>query len=82
MAVSIAAVAAAPIAGQKFVGGGSSIHNDAASPGVTPAASSKTNPGTRVRVDGGINSDEEELKLLVWGSNRWVPLTLSLSPIL
>jgi len=84
VATSIAAVAAATIAGQKFVGG-SSIHNDASSPGVTAAASSKINPGTRVRVDGGVNDDDEELRLLVWGSNRWVcrvqvvPLALSLS---
>jgi hypothetical protein len=70
VATYIAAVGAATIAGQTV--GGSSIHNDASSPGVTAAASSKVNPGTRVRVDGGVNNDEEELGLLVWGSNRWV----------
>jgi hypothetical protein len=84
VATSIVAVGAATIAGQKFVGG-SSIHNDASSPGVTVAASSKVNPGMRVRVDGGVNNNDEELWLLVWGSNRWVcrvqvvPLALSLS---
>ncbi len=70
MATSVAAVAAAAtIASQKFMEGGS-IHNDTAA----AFTGSKVNPRTtanaiaKVRVDGG--NDEEQLSLLVWGSNR------------
>jgi hypothetical protein len=67
VATSVAAVAAAAtIASQKFMEGGS-IHNDAAA---AAFAGSKVDPRTtaKVRVDGG--NDEEQLSLLVWGSNR------------
>ena len=69
MATSVAAVAAAAtIASQKFMEGGS-IHNDTD----TAAAftGSKVDPRTtaKVRVDGG-NDEEQQLSLLVWGSNR------------
>ena len=67
MATSVAAAAAvATIAFQQAIAG--SIHNDNASPSVPAAAvSSKVNPGEIVKVGG----DEEELRLLVWGSNRF-----------
>ena len=72
MATSVAAAtaAAATIAFQQATG---SIHNDDASPSSPAAAvSSKVNPGEIVKVGG----DEEELRLLAWGSNRFA-LTLS-----
>ena len=68
VATSVAAVAAATIASQKFIEG-SAIHNDASAPSVGAATSGKVNAGT-TRVGGAIDGDDEELKLLVWGSNR------------
>jgi hypothetical protein len=67
---SVAAVAAATIASI----GGSSIHNDASSPNVTTAASGKVIPGTRVRIN---YDDDDELRLLVWGSNRYVSVAFN-----
>ncbi|KAI0255373.1 regulator of chromosome condensation 1/beta-lactamase-inhibitor protein II [Lactifluus subvellereus] len=66
VATSVAAAAAATtVAFQQAIAG--SIHSDSAPPGVPAAAgSSRVNPGAIVKVGG----DEEELRLLVWGSNR------------
>jgi len=61
-------VAAATDAGQKFIEG-SSIHNDAPAPSIATATSGKVDAGT-TRVGGTNDSTDEELKLLVWGSNR------------
>lgn len=78
MATSVAAVAAATIASQKFIEG-PAIHNDASTPNITAATSGKVDTGT-ARVGGGTNDgDEEALKLLVWGSNRCVPPTRHIS---
>lgn len=63
VATSVAAVAAAAIASQKIFDEGL-IHNDAYPP--SPKADAK---GLRV---GGRDWDEDELRLLVWGSNRYV----------
>jgi hypothetical protein len=62
VATSVAAVAAAAIAGQKFFNEGP-IRNDAYPP--SPKADAK---GLRV---GGREWNEDELRLLVWGSNRY-----------
>jgi hypothetical protein len=63
VATSVAAVAVATIASQKFFNEGP-IHNDAY------PSNLKTNAkGLRV---GGRDWDEDELRLLVWGSNRYV----------
>ena len=77
MATSVAAVAAATIASQKFIEG-SSIHNDASTPNIAAATSGKVSAGT-ARVGGTNDGDEEALKLLVWGSNRCVPPTRHVS---
>jgi hypothetical protein len=71
VATSVAAVAAATIASQKFIEG-SAIHNDASTPSIAAATPGKVSAGT-TRVGGTNDGDEEELKLLVWGSNRCVP---------
>src|SRR6266849_1260453 len=63
VATSLAAVAAATIASQKFFNEGP-IHNDAYPS--SPKANAK-----ELRV-GGRDWDEDELRLLVWGSNRYV----------
>src|SRR6266403_4427318 len=66
VATSLAAVAAATIASQKFFNEGP-IHND------TYPSSIKANAkGLRA---GGRDRDEDELRLLVWGSNRRVLYT-------
>src|SRR6267154_4908280 len=62
VATSIAAVAVATIASQKFLNEGP-IHNDA------HPSSPRNAKGLRV---GGREWDEDELRLLVWGSNRYV----------
>ena len=77
VATSVAAVAAATIASQKFIEG-SSIHNDASTPNIAAATSGKVSAGT-TRVGGTNDGDEEALKLLVWGSNRCVPPTRHIS---
>lgn len=66
VATSVAAVAAATIASQKFLNEGP-IHNDAYPS--SPKANAKA-----LRVVGGRDGDggEDELSLLVWGSNRCV----------
>src|SRR5437868_1253001 len=61
VAMSVAAVAAATIASQKFIEG-LAIHNDASAPGIAAATSGKVSAGT-TRV-GGTNDGDEELKLL------------------
>lgn len=62
MATSVAAVAAATIASQKFIEG--PIHNDNdASPSSKKAIAEKVQVDVR-------DGDEDELRLLVWGSNR------------
>jgi hypothetical protein len=63
VATSLAAVAAATIASQKFFNEGP-IHNDA-----YPSNPNANAKGLRV---GGRDWDEDELRLLVWGSNRYV----------
>lgn len=63
VATSVAVVAAATIAGQKFFNEGP-IHNDA-----YPSDLKANAKGLRV---GGKDWDEDELRLLVWGSNRYV----------
>jgi hypothetical protein len=68
IATSVAVVAAATDAGQKFIKG-SSIHNDAPAPGIATATSRKADAGT-TRVGGTNDNADEELRLLVWGSNR------------
>lgn len=68
MVTSVAAVAAATIASQKLIEG-SPIHNDASAPSIATAASGKPNAGT-TRVGDTNDSNGEDLKLLVWGSNR------------
>jgi hypothetical protein len=65
VATSLAAVAAATIASQKFFNEGP-IHNDAYPSSLKANANAK---GLRV---GGRDWDEDELRLLVWGSNRYV----------
>lgn len=65
VATSVAAVAAATIASQKLFSEGS-IHNDADPSSLKANANAK---GLRV---GGRDWDEDELRLLVWGSNRYV----------
>ena len=64
MATSVAAVAAATIASQKLFNEGP-IHNDAYPS--SPKANAKG-----LRVGGRDWDDEDELRLLVWGSNRYV----------
>ena len=66
MATSVAAAAVA-VTSQQLVGG--SIHNDAA-PSTAAPGSNQTAPGmaAKTREDGG----DEGLRLLVWGSNRFV----------
>lgn len=61
VATSVAAVAAATIASQKFIEG--PIHND------TPPSSQTVVAAKGVRVDGR-DGDDDALRLLVWGSNR------------
>jgi hypothetical protein len=67
LATSVAAVAAATIASQKFIGG--SIHNDTAATAVPSNGNLGTTVAARVRTG---CDDDEGLKLLVWGSNRSV----------
>ena len=68
-ATSVAVVAAAAtVAGQKYIEG-SSIHNDAPATSISTATSEKMKAGT-TRVGGANDSGDEELKLLVWGTNR------------
>lgn len=67
VATSLAAVAAATIASQKFFNEGP-IHNDAY------ASSIKTS--VKELRAGGRDGNEDELRLLVWGSNRCVLLLL------
>lgn len=62
VATSVAVVAAATIASQKYIEG--PIHND------TPPSSKKAESAKGVRVDGR-DVDEDALTLLVWGSNRY-----------
>jgi hypothetical protein len=68
--VSVAA-ATATITVQQAIAG--SLHNDASPSDPAAAISSKINPGEIAKVGG----DDEELRLLVWGSNRFVCLSLS-----
>ena len=63
VATSVAAVAAATIASQKFFNEGP-IHNDA-----DPSSLKANVKGLRI---GGRDWDEDELRLFVWGSNRYV----------
>ena len=72
VATSVAAVAAAAIASQKFFNEGP-IYNDAYPP--SPKADAK---GLRVV---GRDWDEDELRLLVWGSNRYVIRAFFLAPL-
>jgi hypothetical protein len=65
VATSVAAVAAATIASQKLFSEGP-IHNDADPSSLKANADAK---GLRV---GGRDWDEDVLRLLVWGSNRYV----------
>jgi len=66
--VAVVTAAAVTIAGQKFVEG--PIHNDTP-PSVPEAGPSKVNnPGTGAKVRIGGGGDDDELRLLVWGSNR------------
>src|SRR5712672_42239 len=72
VATSVAVVAAAAVtfASQKFIEG--PIHNDTP-PSVPEAGPSKiNNPGTGAKVRVGGGGDDDELRLLVWGSNRSV----------
>jgi len=72
VATSVAVVAAAAVtfASQKFIEG--PIHNDTP-PSVPEAGPSKINdPGTGAKVRVGGGGDDDELRLLVWGSNRSV----------
>ena len=62
VATSVAVVAAATIASQKYIEG--PIHND------TPSSIKKEEGAKGVRVDGR-DVDEDTLRLLVWGSNRY-----------
>jgi hypothetical protein len=64
VATSLAAVAAATITSQKFFNEGP-IHNDAY------PSNLKANATLGLRV-GGRDGEEDELRLLVWGSNRYV----------
>jgi len=63
VATSVAAVAAATIASQKFFNEGP-IHND-----VSPSSLNVNAKRVRVGVE---HNDEDELRLLVWGSNKYV----------
>jgi hypothetical protein len=73
-AVVATAVAAATVASQKFIEG--PIHNDN-----DTSPSSKNVIAKRVRVDGRDGGgDENELRLLVWGSNRYVCALIRASP--
>ncbi|KAI0282735.1 regulator of chromosome condensation 1/beta-lactamase-inhibitor protein II [Russula brevipes] len=66
-AAVVAAVAGATIASyQKFTEG--PIHNDAPPSSVPESASSNANPTVPAKVR--VGGDDEELQLLVWGSNR------------
>jgi hypothetical protein len=48
------------------------LHNDASPSIPASAVSSKINPEEKIAVRG----DDEELRLLVWGSNRFVDMSL------
>lgn len=68
VAASVAAVAGATIAGhQKFMEG--PIHNDAPPSSVPETASRNVRPTVPAKVR--VGGDDEELQLLVWGSNRF-----------
>ena len=66
--VAVVAAAAATVAGQKYIEG-SSIHNDAPATSISTVTSEKMKAGT-ARVGGANDNGDEELKLMVWGSNR------------
>jgi hypothetical protein len=68
--VAVVAAAAVTIAGQKFVEG--PIHNDTppSVPEAGPSTINDSGVGVKVRVGGG--GDDDELRLLVWGSNMSV----------
>lgn len=53
------------------------IHNDAVSP--TPVAAGKTKQAEVSLVPGGDVGDSDELRTVVWGSNKWVLLPFLLS---
>lgn len=78
MATSVAAAAAAAVANQQFVGGGT-IHNDAVPSTAAPRSDQTAAPAKKTRdIDG-----DEGLRLLVWGSNRFrFPTLACLSAIL